>query len=430
MSNSWAEYLGTHKASILAGCNHCGNCIAGCPTHDPQCSKEPDVSVLLDKILNCIEYGGHDPHVLSWALQCINCAYCDTLCPKDLMPSTMPSMITIPMIQAGHHTPLAKSFVFPEERYYGLGIFRSIMMKPDEACWLTSIPENPPHKDVVVFLGCGITMMPDKGFTIVDVFDRMGIDFVAVEGGASSCCGVIMAYMGETVRADDAAKKLIHDLSGFSPKTIVLACAGCNQTLRQVYGEQLSLDIKVQHITEFLADNIDKMQFTNKIEKRVTFHDPCALGRVMRIYDAPRQVLRAIPGVELVEMAHNRENGLCCGVAAALTSSATDAVSKMKQTRLQEVVDCKADILVNACIGCQSAFVPSEINHPYEVRHFIDIVGEAMGINHEDRFKEMLLMKDTQAILDNAEERIAASDYTMEEMRNIVPMIFQMFAAG
>lgn len=426
--NNWNRHLETHKNEILFKCTRCGNCISDCSIRNHRVGSDIPPEEFLDSVLDCLQSDNSGKDMLNWALQCMGCGHCDMVCPEGLRPSVISQLIILPMIQAGQYVPMAKSFMCPEERYYAFELIRSIMMRPDEVRWLTSIPENPAQSDVVVFLGCGINMMPDKAFVTIDVLERMGIDFVAVGGGTGYCCSVSMAFMGELDRGDHDAKKLVQDLSAFNPKTIVFLCPTCDHICQDVFGDRFSQGIKVQHITEFLADNIERILFTNTIAKKVTYHDPCHLGRGRGVYDAPRKVIQAIPGVELVEMSHNRENSLCCGGAAGLGSTSGEGPSQIRRQRVMEVEECQADVMVNACIGCQGAFARREATHPFQVIHIMDLVGEAMGIRYQDRYKEYLCVGNSNELLAKTEGNIEASKYSMEEMRNIVPLFFQMLS--
>ena len=111
----------------------------------------------------------------------------------------------------------------------------------------------------------------------------------------------------------------------------------------------------MQHISEFLAEKIGKDELKLKeIKKKVTYQDPCRLGRHLGIYDASRKVLESIPGIQLVEMEHNRADSICCGTSAFTNC---DSYSNMiRKERLSEAKATGAEILITSCPKCQTHF--------------------------------------------------------------------------
>jgi Fe-S oxidoreductase len=128
----------------------------------------------------------------------------------------------------------------------------------------------------------------------------------------------------------------------------------------------LGCEYPIRHFTEFLVEHLDDIKpfLKEKGKHRVAYHDPCYLGRVNKIYDAPRQLIQAIPGLELVEMAHNRSTSLCCGGGGGGMwldgFSWEKAHSRLSEWRIKEAAEVEADILVVAC--------------PYEPPRFEDAV--------------------------------------------------------
>jgi Fe-S oxidoreductase len=136
--------------------------------------------------------------------------------------------------------------------------------------------------------------------------------------------------------------------------TVVTTCPECYRTLKVDYAELTGKPkFEVLHASEFLADLIDsgKIKFNGKLAKKVSYQDPCRLGRHMGVYDAPRKVLTSIPGVELVEMERNREGAICCGVSAWMGCGRHS--KQMQIERLSEAKATAADLLVTACPKCQ-----------------------------------------------------------------------------
>jgi Fe-S oxidoreductase len=122
------------------------------------------------------------------------------------------------------------------------------------------------------------------------------------------------------------------------------------------YPKYVKLDCELMHISELLAQELDakRLRFNNEVNKTVTYQDPCRLGRHVGLYEAPRKVLSAIPGIELIEMEHNREESICCG-----TSCFTNCDSYSKQVRVARLLEAKgtgAECLITACPKCQTHF--------------------------------------------------------------------------
>ncbi len=182
-----------------------------------------------------------------------------------------------------------------------------------------------------------------------------------------------------------------------------------------------SVPFESYELAQFLAENLDKLPFKHSIDKQVTLHDSCSVAR-LGIFEATREVLRAVPGVNLVEMAHNRQDALCCGgIANVMRPEIARAV---RQTPMKEAEATGADILATICTGCQQSFAPLAHQYPFEVRSYIDVVAESVGVHHEDRFKKYLTMGGVSQVMDAAREFIDASDFSVEEMERILPEYF------
>jgi len=111
---------------------------------------------------------------------------------------------------------------------------------------------------------------------------------------------------------------------------------------------------EVVHISEFLHQLLQtgKLRFTKRVGLKVTYHDPCHIGRRFNLYEPPRTVLSSIPGVKLVEMSRNRENAQCCGAGGGVKSAFSDTALKIGVSRMEEAAQTKADLLVTSCPFC------------------------------------------------------------------------------
>ncbi len=209
--------------------------------------------------------------------------------------------------------------------------------------------------DVVYFMGCTAAYREkDLVKHTVSVLEKMGVDFGILQDEV--CCGSPLITTGQVDAARTLAEKNIAAVTNAGAKIVVTSCAGCFRTLATQYEKKfgMRLPFKVQHITEFVKDNIKKLTF-KPVESRikVTYHDPCHLGRHGGVYEAPRDVLKKLPGIELVEMPRNRKNAWCCGAGAGVKSAIKELALETAKKRIAESVGTGATMLVTACPFCE-----------------------------------------------------------------------------
>jgi Fe-S oxidoreductase len=197
---------------------------------------------------------------------------------------------------------------------------------------------------------------------LAHLFHAIGIDF-GILGPEEVSDGDSQRLAGERGLFELLAEKNGRAFAKYRFNQIVTADPHAYNALKNEY-PALGINYPVQHITQFLADRLDQLapRLTREINARVTFHDPCYLGRANGIYDAPRQLLAAIPGITLVEMAHSRSTALCCGGGGGgmwLDGFQWDkAHTRLPEWRVREAIAAGAEILAVAC--------------PYETPRFED----------------------------------------------------------
>jgi heterodisulfide reductase subunit D len=211
---------------------------------------------------------------------------------------------------------------------------------------------------VVYFVGC-VTGLYGQGHPIAqaatEVFQRAGVDFTTL-GGEEWCCGFPYLGLGLPDEAATVARYNVAAVQALGAKTVVTTCPSCFHMWRDSYADLLgaALPIEILHASEFVARLLAEGRVAlAPFEARVTYHDPCDLGRNSGIYDAPRAVLRAIPGLELVEMADSRGNALCCGGGGNLEAVNAELVGQIAQRRIAQAVETGASFIVTPCQQCK-----------------------------------------------------------------------------
>jgi len=227
----------------------------------------------------------------------------------------------------------------------------------DRAAWVQALSEVP--KDmfqrgkakVVYFVGCVASYFPmTKKIpqSFVQILDKVGVDFTIL-GGEEWCCGFPLIAAGMKKDAEAMIRHNLEKVEGKGAEKIIFACPSCYHT----WMDQCETDIEIFHSTQFIKRLIDegKIRFKEKRTK-VTYHDPCDLGRASGVYEAPREILRAIPGVELVEMKGNKEQCVCCGGGGNLEMVNPDLSARLAQAKIEEIKATGTEMVITACQQC------------------------------------------------------------------------------
>ncbi|HEY41988.1 MAG TPA: FAD-binding oxidoreductase [Dehalococcoidia bacterium] len=223
---------------------------------------------------------------------------------------------------------------------------------------------GPSHKaKVAYFAGCTASHVEtDIAIAAVRLLDAAGVDFTYA-GNKENCCGTPMLVAGKWDIFVETMKKNIAAIREVGADTVVTSCPACDMMWRQIYprwAERLGIDYGItgKHYSEVIAEQIKNSQFsfpeTGK-EITVTLHDSCHIGRVSSVYDAPRDMVTAIPGVELVEMEHNREWAHCCGSVLTLIKE-PHVAAEIGKARLDEATATGAEKVLALCPCCQFQF--------------------------------------------------------------------------
>ena len=264
------------------------------------------------------------------------------------------------------------------------------------------------------FPGCKYAYDKDlqkKAASYVKVLKGAGVD-LGYLGKADMCCGGRAKQMGFKDAFEKEAKILGKAFKSAKVKTIVTPCSDCYHAFKRMYA-LLGIDVKVVHVVELIADLVKegKLKFKNNVDLAVTYHDPCHLGRLGEefepwegkevkvlhqvhtweparpryvgtygIYDAPREILAAIPGVRLVEMERVRENSWCCGAGGGCSEFNPEFSDAIASERVTEAQTTGAEAIVTACPWCEKNLsdIESDNGTTMKVVDIIDLVEQAL----------------------------------------------------
>jgi heterodisulfide reductase subunit D len=238
----------------------------------------------------------------------------------------------------------------------------------------------------VYFAGC-MASFREKNIarTTIELLNKLGTEFTLL-GKEEWCCGSVMLRSGNVPVAKKMMEHNVKAISDTGATGVITSCAGCYRTLKQDYPKYIDgFDIEIIHTPEYVLSLIEEGKITfeslpnqTTTPTKVTYHDPCHLGRHMNIYDPPRKVLSAINGFELIEMPRSRENSRCCGSGGGVSSGYKSLSNQMGDIRIKDALDIKADILTSACPFCtyalKSAAERAGVNDKLNVLDFSELI--------------------------------------------------------
>ncbi len=241
----------------------------------------------------------------------------------------------------------------------------------------------PARGELLYFPGCATVYdRPEIAQSLVRILKKAGLE-VATLGEEEWCCGIPELWNGNLALAKLLMEENGRRLEAAGAKTILTSCPDCYNVFHHHYPGLLGKQpFRVVHITELLLDllNEGRIVFQKEIKKRVTYHDPCRLGREAGIFEPPREILRRIPGIQLVEMRRNREHAWCCGGGGVVNLVYPKLSIKIAKDRVEEAKKTGAEMLVTCCPLCYRQFDNRLWEREMDLQELIVLAATAMGI--------------------------------------------------
>ncbi|MDY7034991.1 MAG: (Fe-S)-binding protein, partial [Thermodesulfobacteriota bacterium] len=215
-----------------------------------------------------------------------------------------------------------------------------------------------------------------------NILKRAGIDF-GILGAKENCCGESIRKTGSEEVFKNLAKENIKTFIDNGVKKIIVSSPHCYHTFKNEYTEFM-VNFEVVHFSQYLLELINegRLKLIGEYRRDVTYHDPCYLGRHNEIYDEPREVLRNIPGLKLIEMPDSREDSLCCGGGGGRIWMDTPQDERFSDLRLKQANEVGVQALVTSCPYCITNFEESRLNLEYEdvleVKDITEIIQEVI----------------------------------------------------
>lgn len=361
---------------------HCGCCKDGCPMYsemlEEQVSARGRNLIIRAYLQGIIE---PDQRFVRVIYSCLLCRLDEENCGARIPNAEIYEQMRAELVEKGlgplpEHAPLVASL-----KNYG-----NPWMQPKSARdrWLKKAKlagrgGTESSSQTLYYAGCTFPLDPNiqsVPLAVARLLEMSGSEF-DVLGKDEVCCGSTSLRIGHRELFDELSRSNADMISKYD--RVVTACAGCFKTMSQDYpkGERAP---EVIHSVELLRNLIREGKLSpHEINAKVTYHDPCHLGRHSGIYDAPREIIEMIPGVELIEMKYNRELARCCGAGAGVKTANPEVSLNIAKRRVEDACETGADILISACPFCEQALLDAvkALGKPIKVMDVAELLLEA-----------------------------------------------------
>ena len=392
---TWRELLDGYSCAV------CGRCTDVCPAHITEKTLSP-MHIVENLKEHLLETGpdlvrgrdeqGAKPLIGRWVQEealwdCLTCGACVQECPVGVehVQTIVDMRRHLVMEQAKMPETAMNALLSMEQRGHPWRGTTYTRTDWAEGLDVKTLAEHP-EAEVLFWVGCTAALeerSQQVARAMASVLKRAGVDF-AILGAEETCTGDPARRMGNEYLYQTMAQQNIETFDRYQVKRVVTICPHCFNTIKNEY-PHLGGEYEVQHYSEFVAELIQGGQIkpVATVDATVAYHDSCYLGRHNGVYDPPREIARAIPGVRLVEMERCRERGFCCGAGGGHMWMEESRGPRVNHVRTEQFLETGADTVGVSCPFCLQMFVEgigsNESASGKQVRDLLEILDESLG---------------------------------------------------
>jgi heterodisulfide reductase subunit D len=421
---SFEAALGERVEDMLDACTRCGKCVEVCPSVKPAGIAEASPEDIISGVLDILRSGDGPEASRKWAASCMLSGECIKACDYGVNPRFLLAMARLAIAKAGSELPDRRRLGV--ERYRDLSrdvtvlsrlqLDDEMLERLGQKSASVSTPVEAP--DFVFYTGCNVLKTPHVALLALDIMDALGVTY-QVMGGPSHCCGVMQLRPGDVEMSGRMGSNSIEKLSHSRSGQVISWCPSCyvqftELTLPTIERQRGSRPFEMTPFMRFLDGRLAQLKphLRRRIEMRVAMHQHPGLAGVM---EAAGEILRAIPGVELVDLKQP---------AVGLQSASLGALPAFKRElqlgELQAARDAGVDALVTVYHSEHRELCAHERDWPFRIVNILEVVGESMGLHREDRHKQLKIMQDADQIVSECGDLIAQHALDTGKARDVV----------
>ncbi len=384
-----ARSYGEEVDNEVIACIHCGFCRLGCPTFSVT-QREGRNARGRNALAYYFMTGALDSSkdLADAFYSCTTCQACTYFCPARIRVDEIVEGVRKELYREGY---APESVLGVRENIHKTGNVYAGAREERTDIYPPALREKAQRGELkeraetLLFMGCVPSYLDMKMVpSLIKPLDAAGVDYTTL-GIEENCCGFPLYLMGSD-EFGVHAEKIMESIKSTGAHELVTPCAGCYKTFQKLYPEIGDLGIEIYHSVQYLDRLVKegRIAFRGNLGKKVTYHDPCDLGRTFQIFEEPRNILRNIPGLEYVEMARNRLMARCCGGGGGVQASDPDLAVDMAAERVRDALAVGAEIIVSGCAACKdnlkkgSKAIPKQERGKIKIMDVTEVVSKAM----------------------------------------------------
>jgi Fe-S oxidoreductase len=387
---SFLDTLRGQVDQILNACTRCGKCVEACPMVEPAGLDPADGVVIADGVLDLLAGGGGTKAAERWAQVCTNSGKCIPACDYGINPRFMVNMARI-----ASKAKLGADEVRRAANEYFNAMGRStrtvarLQLAPEVLARvsppLRAADEYTSHPEIVFYTGCNVIKTPHIALLVLEVLDALGVSY-EVMGGTAACCGIQQFKRGDAKTAGRVAYNTIDRLSRPGAARVISWCPSCQIQIAEValpaYRESFgTVPFDMNPIAEFFVERLEALRrlFAHPVNKRVALQE-----RLPNVMAAIKQVLRAIPGLELVEL-----DVPILSTQASHLSVLPEFKAELREREFRAAAEAGVTTFASIFHACHRELITYQPQVSFELINFMELIGESMGIRIPDLYKRL-----------------------------------------
>ena len=421
---SFETALSDRVDHMLDACTKCGKCVEVCPSVSPAGISGANPKDIISGVLDIVRTGQGPDVSRKWASSCMLSGECIKACDYGVNPRFLLAMARVAAAKAENG--------LPDRRRQGVEKFRDlsrdvavlsrlqldgdVLERLGQKSASVSAPGEAP--DFVFYTGCNVLKTPHIALLALDIMDALGVTY-RVMGGPSHCCGGLQMRAGDAEMSGRMGSNTMEKLSHSKSGQVIAWCPSCyvqftETTLPTVERQRGSLPFEMTPFMRFLSARLGQLtpHLRRRVEMRVALHRHPGVAGVM---EAAADVLRAVPGVEVVDLKQPT-----VGLQSINLSVLPAFKREVQLNELQAASDAGVDALVAVYHSDHRELCAHERDWPFRIINLLEVVGESMGLYRHDRYKQLKVMQDADQIVAECRDMIAQHALDAESARNVV----------